>query len=244
MNSGCALLDIKPPMRKEQGRKGDIMDTELVFWIGRGSLCVSVVTATTFGLLRLGALDEEWSLRLDVGGRRIVCALCLVSALCIMLVGAESVWEEVLLGVLGGCLLTASIMDWWEQLVYRFIWWIGGVTGGVLLVRAGMSQQIICSIIGFWLLQRLLFARMYGRADCYAFCVSALAMAALGGGFADYVTHMFLVFVGLTAVQMAHGNISKDGNLKKAVPLVPYITIAFWLWVAFGLGKWYIIGSM
>ncbi len=198
---------------------------------------MSVVTATTFGLLRIGALDEEWSLWLDTRGKGIVLALCFVSVLCIMHVGIESIWVEVLLGVLGGCLLTASIMDWWEQMVYRFIWWIGGAVGGLLFVKAGISSQTLCSIIGFWLLQKLIFARLYGRADCYAFCVSALAMAALGGGFADYVIHMFLVFVGLTAVQMMRGNIAGNGNLKKAVPLVPYITIAFWLWVAFGGGR-------
>lgn len=196
-----------------------------------------VVTTTTFGLLRIGALDAEWSLRLDAGGKGIVFVLCFVSALCIMREGIASIWVVVLLGVLGGCLLTASIMDWWEQMVYRFVWWLGGATGGILLVKAGISAQAICSIIGFWLLQKLIFARFYGRADCYAFCVSALAMAALGGGFADYVMHMFLVFVGLTAVQMMCGNIAGNGNLKKAVPLLPYITIAFWLWVAFGVGR-------
>lgn len=198
------------------------------------------VTATTFGLLRIGVLDAEWSLRLDVGGKGIVFVLCFVSALCIMRMGIESIWVVVLLGVLGGCLLTASIMDWWEQMVYRYVWWIGGAAGGMLLVKADISPRTICSIIGFWLLQKLIFARLYGRADCYAFCVSALAMAALGGGFADYVIHMFWVFVGLTAVQMMRGNIARNGNLKKAVPLLPYITIAFWLWVAFGVGRWYI----
>lgn len=215
----------------------NMMDADFFLWTVRGILCLSVVTTTTFGLLRIGALDAKWSLRLDAGGKGIVFVLCLVSALCIMHVGKESIWVAILLGVLGGCLLTASIMDWWEQMVYRFVWWIGGAAGGMFLVKAGISPQTICSIIGFWLLQKLIFARLYGRADCYAFCVSALAMAALGGGFADYVTHMFLVFVGLTAVQMMRGNIARNGNLKKAVPLLPYITIAFWLWVAFGVGR-------
>lgn len=201
---------------------------------------MSVVTATTFGLLRIGALDAEWSLRLDTGGKGIVFALCVVSALCIMHVGMESIWVVVLLGVLGGCLLTASIMDRWEQMVYRFVWWIGGAAGGMLLVKADINLQTSCSLIGFWLLQKLIFVRLYGRADCYAFCVSALAMAALGGGFGDYVMHMFLVFAGLTVVQMMRGNIARNGNMKKAVPLLPYITIAFWLWVAFGVGRWYI----
>lgn len=214
-----------------------MLDADLFLWTGRGILCMSMVTATTFGLLRIGAMDEEWSLRLDTGGKGIVCVLCFVSTLCIMHVGMESIWVVVLLGVLGGCLLTASIMDWWEQMVYRFVWWLGGAIGGLLLVKAGISPQTICSIIKFWLLQKLIFARLYGRADCYAFCVSALAMAALGGGFADYVMHMFLVFLGLTAVQMMRGNIARNGNLKKAVPLLPYITIAFWLWVAFGGGR-------
>lgn len=218
----------------------NMMDGDLFLWTGRGILCMSVVTAATFGLLRIGAMDVEWSLRLDIGGKGIVFALCVVNALCIMRIGIESIWVVILLGVLGGCLLTASIMDWWEQMVYRFVWWLGGAIGGLLLVKAGTSTQTICSVIGFWLLQKLIFARLYGRADCYAFCVSALAMAALGGDFADYVMHMFLVFVGLTAVQMMRGNIAENGNLKKAVPLLPYITTAFWLWVAFGVGRWYI----
>lgn len=207
---------------------------------GKFVFCVFAVAAAVSGLLYIGSRDVEWSLQLGVRGRLCVFGLCVGNALCIMLSGAESVWVTGMLVVFAGCLLAASVMDWWEQMVYRFVWWIGGAAGVTLAVLMGLDRRKWYLALLFCAMQELLFAKFYGRADCHAFCVCALVILALGGDFADCVIHMFLVFAAMVFVQLIRRNIAGNGNLKRAVPLLPYITVSFWMWVDFGVGKWYI----
>ena len=74
---------------------------------------------------------------------------------------------------------------------------------------------------------------MYGRADCYAFCVCAMAETACGMGFAEYLFHMLIAFGILAMVQFARRNIDTKGNLKHPVPFIPYIAAAFVLVLLF-----------
>ncbi|MBR1853937.1 MAG: hypothetical protein IJ794_12480 [Lachnospiraceae bacterium] len=86
----------------------------------------------------------------------------------------------------------------------------------------------------FAALQQFLFARMYGRADCHAFCCCGAIWMFEGGGFTLCVLHMVISFVLLTVVQLGRRNVTKKGRLKQAVPMLPYITAGFWicqLWV-------------
>lgn len=143
-----------------------------------------------------------------------------------------------------GAMITACIMDLKEQKVYRFIWLFAGAGAGmVLLIRilqGGMAGQSFAELIFFVLLQHLWFGRFYGRADCHAFCVSAMWMCGLGCELSDYVMHMLLTFAGLAIVQLIRRNVGRNGQLKKAVALIPYIAIALWVWVDFTGRKWYI----
>lgn len=141
-------------------------------------------------------------------------------------------------------LLVACIMDIKEQMVYRFLWLISGV-GSVLLLGGrvyadGMQTEWMMELLFFIALQQLWFKRFYGRADCHAYCVCAVAMNAFGLVLIDYVMHMLITFVGLAVVQFLRRNVGCGGRLKKPVALIPYITIAFWVWVDFRGGKWYI----
>ncbi len=216
------------------------MSIDVGVLFGRFAVCVFTLAGTIYLLFYIGAKDEGWSLRPGRYGKAVVFALCLVNAVFVVAADVKSFWTLGMLGIFGGCLLTASIMDWWEQMVYRFVWWIGGMAGALMAVEAGISADACCSMLLFWVIQEMWFAKFYGRADCHAFCVSSLVLTALGRSFQDYVIHMLSVYVILALMQMIRGNISRDGNLKKAVPLLPYITIAFWLWVDFGGRKWYI----
>lgn len=150
------------------------------------------------------------------------------------------------LGVMlfGGSLLFACIMDLREQMVYRFVWLIAGMAAGMLIiVRASKGDWAVGMLLEFSLyvgLQQLWFSRFYGRADCHAFCVCALAMWAMDMGMKDWLIHMLLTFAGLSVVQFACCNVKRNGKLKKPVPLIPYIALAFVLWVDFKGGKWYI----
>lgn len=140
----------------------------------------------------------------------------------------------VLWGVLAVCLAFACITDCRTCLVYNFTWWIAGAAAGVLLFaeRERLEGDFLLELVIFILLQLLLFSRMYGRADCYAFCVCAVAEAAVGLPLSGYLFHMLLSFLLLAFVQGLRHNIDKGGNLRRPVPFLPYITLAFWalLW--------------
>lgn len=135
--------------------------------------------------------------------------------------------------VMAGCLLTACIMDMESCMVYNYVWWVGGLTGMALLYMC--RSRGVTELVLFILLQELLFCRMYGRADCHAFVVCAMAETALGMTLKEYLFHMLFAFILLALSQgMAH-NIGKNGNLKRPVPFLPYIVVAFWLYLSIAL---------
>lgn len=137
-------------------------------------------------------------------------------------------------GVIAVCLLFACATDCKTCLVYNVTWWMSGAAalGLLLLYRPLPALAQWVELLAFIALQLLLFARLYGRADCYAFCVCAMAETAVGLAFLDYLVHMTLAFLLLTLVQGLRRNIGRRGNLKEPVPFLPYITLAFWalLW--------------
>ena len=147
--------------------------------------------------------------------------------------------EVFLWAVTGGCLLLACITDGLICQVYNFTWWIG--LAGVLpllwqrlqrAVSGGEGFGLLYSLLFFCLLQLLFFARTYGRADCYAFCICAGAEAAVGIGLQGFLLHMLLAYFLLFVVQLFRGNVGKGGNLKQSVAFVPYIAAAFWITVS------------
>lgn len=217
-----------------------------------------VMLSTVAGLLFVGSRDEKWSLRLTGGGRSRLVLLCMLHVVCVEGAGMEVeiaagtvlwecvLWKKILWSVFAGCLLTAAVMDWWEQMVYRFVWWAAGAAACLLLFErvcgvtcaSGVTYiydalEFGAPLVIFMLVQELFFARFYGRADCHAFCVCAAMLTVRGMGFRDYLMHMVLVFGGLTLIQMLRGNIAGNGHLKVPVPLVPYIMAAFWFLVDF-----------
>lgn len=142
--------------------------------------------------------------------------------------------RALLWAVVAVCLASACIMDCRTCQVYNFIWWISGAAAGfLLLTRQGRIGPEEAAELGiFILLQCTLFAKWYGRADCYAFSVCAAAEAAAGVRAVGFLTHMLAAFCLLAIVQGIRRNIDSRGNLKRPVPFLPYITLAFWalLW--------------
>lgn len=140
----------------------------------------------------------------------------------------------ILWGVIAVCLLFACITDCRTREVYNVTWWAAGAAAAMLLLAEKERLDIYFLLeLGFFiLLQLLLFPRMYGRADCYAFSVCAVAEAAAGLSLAGFFLHMLLSFIFLAFVQALRHNIGKGGNLRRPVPFLPYITLAFWalLW--------------
>lgn len=115
-------------------------------------------------------------------------------------------------------------------MVYNFTWWIGGLAAGVLLwssLEAGQPAAVLWHLSVCMALQLGLFSRLYGKADCYAFCVCAIAEASLGMRLPDHLVLMLLSLILLFPVQLWRRNIGKDGNLRQPVAFLPYIMSAF-----------------
>ena len=195
------------------------------------------------GMFGLGSTDKNWSLKLNFMNRAVLLVLCAINALCVMSCGGSSYVVPVLLSIFAGCVLAAAVMDWWEQMVYRFVWWAAGASGVLLLMlkifcmgdKSGCPdlRDSVYQLCLYIILQQFVFARFYGRADCHAFCVCAIVLTSMGQSFSSYLYHMTIVFLGLALVQLARGNVKLNGKLKEPVPLVPYIAAAFWVWVDF-----------
>lgn len=133
-------------------------------------------------------------------------------------------------GILWCSLLYGCATDLKSRKVYNFTWWFGGLAAGGLLwesLYTGQRTASLWHLIVYMALQMGFFSHMYGRADCYAFCVCAIAEASLGRGFSDHLVLMLLALCLLFPVQLLRRNIAKDGNLKQPVAFLPYIVLAF-----------------
>lgn len=199
-------------------------------------LCAALSEGVTFVLcLEIARrLDREENLRLRTGQTVFWALLCVVNALLVALLGRSQ--EEIgkrgaiLLGAAAGSLLFACLTDRRCCKVYDYVWWLVMVAGGLLLwFQPGWWSGVWGQLICFLLLQRFLFDQFYGRADVYAFCACGLIESSFGMGFLEYILHMAGAFLLLAVIQAVKHNIGPDGNLKRPVPFLPYITVAFWI---------------
>lgn len=194
------------------------------------------MTAVILGMVLAGlAVIAKWDKPLILSGRARafmgICAL-LEGAAVRGLTGGRSGAGALVLSVAGGCLLLACVTDVLTCQVYNFTWW--PVLAAVAFFLWELPGKVLLSLAVFWALQLCLFQKMYGRADCYAFCVCAAAEAVMGMGMEGFLLHMLLAWTLLALVQAAGGNVGRRGRLRKPVPFLPYITLAFWVCVFMG----------
>ena len=162
---------------------------------------------------------------------------------------AEYGWVVSNLRLLAGCLLaggllSAAYMDRRNCWVYNYVWWwclpwTGILLGlpvseaymedGVCRITDRFSIQQAAAVALFVLLQQILFAQMYGRADCHAFSVCALAGCAWQGNLLWFLIHMLSALTLLAAVQFCRRNVTPDGKLRVPKPFIPYIVVTFWV---------------
>ena len=182
----------------------------------------------TAGLWLIGRLDQK----IEPGRRERVIVFAAGVAGDVLngaILGQGEFFARLSLSLLMGFLLLASITDIAICQVYNFVWWISGIAAAALLAGRGFGTSAVWEVLLFCAIQMTLFARMYGKADCYAFCVCATAEAGLGFGLAGFLMHMLVSFLLLAAVQAVQRNIGSGGRLKRPVPFLPYITGAFYL---------------
>ena len=172
--------------------------------------------------------EPKWKLVSQSRVRFCIC-VCSLFACAVAAIGGEEGYYlcVLLLSIVSGGLLAAGVMDVETHLIYDFVWWISGTAALLLLLFSENARVLWWDIMSFIVLQHLLFGRLYGRADCHAFCVCALAEGAFGMTMQDYLVHMLIAIGILSAVQLAGGNVTGDDRLKVPVPFLPYITVSF-----------------
>ncbi len=185
------------------------------------------------GLFLIRRLDQD--IRLSGRGRLTLAAAAWLGDL---VIGRSAAWQErpvrICMAVVVGCLLLACVTDLRICQVYNFVWWVSAAAGmGMLAGTAGRgsaaARGAIPAFLLFCAVQGAVFSRLYGRADCYAYCVCALTLTALGRGMTAFLLHMLSSFLLLCVVQIGRNNVGRDGNLKQPVPFLPYITAGFYL---------------
>ncbi len=186
------------------------------------------------GLLIIG----KWDKILPLDGwsyMGILAAAFLERGIIRCVTAGETKGSCILFSVIGGSLLLACVTDLAICHVYNFTW-IPALAAAAVLLWSGLSTaetaawaERLSPLLAFFLLQFVVFCRMYGRADCYAFCVCAAAEAARGMKMSGFLFHMLLAYMLLFMVQLVRGNMNRAGNLKKPVPFLPYITVSFWM---------------
>lgn len=199
---------------------------------------MSVILGTVaVGLFLIGRLDQTVEFPRKVKAAIILAGMA-GSALLNRRPELGQLLSRLLLSLFIGCLLLACVTDLAICQVHNFVWWIAGSAGGLLFLERlqRMPEEnghLVFELAAFCVIQLVIFGRLYGRADCYAFCVCAVMEAALGIGLKGFLGHMLFSFGFLSAKQAAGKNIGHDGNLRRPVPFLPYITAGMYLVLIF-----------
>ncbi|MCD7835109.1 MAG: hypothetical protein LUG83_00305 [Lachnospiraceae bacterium] len=187
------------------------------------------------------ALAKKWDLQeapeLSGNGRGyllLISAAASVCSTCVLSVGSvmekfDNITDIILMGILSGCILFASVMDMLSNKVYDFIWWLAAASELIIYIWHPVSVWGLVCLTLFFVIQEIFLVKLYGRADCHAFCICAVMESIFGMDITGFLMHMIFSFFLLSAAQYFAGNIDKKGNLKTPVPFVPYITMAFWI---------------
>lgn len=139
-------------------------------------------------------------------------------------------FKEVCFCISQGLLLTAALMDLFSNEVYDFIWMIFVPLCTVLLFVSGNATvTVLISLFIYFIIQEILMARVYGRADCHALWCCALLFSAFGSDLEAYTMHMGVTFFLMCIIQYFKGNIGPGLKLKKKIAMIPYILVGFWL---------------
>lgn len=153
--------------------------------------------------------------------------------------------DSVLLGMVSGSMIFAGITDILISKVYDFIWWIAIAAELAIYIHHPVSLWKLVCLAVFFMLQELVFSKLYGRADCHAFCICAVMESIFGMDITGFLIHMLLAFTFLAVVQCLKRNVGDRGRLKVPVPFIPYIIMTFWMNLLIGnyIDKIYFIKS-
>ncbi|MFI3238267.1 MAG: hypothetical protein R3Y47_09630 [Lachnospiraceae bacterium] len=122
-------------------------------------------------------------------------------------------------------ILVCAYIDYQTKKVYDFMHVLPAMLGIAYCLQSHTEHNLVELAI-FIGLQLFLFSRMYGFGDCLVFSVCAIYITVFQGELMEYLYLMSITFIVLALVQWKRRNINRQGNLKEAVALVPYIGAA------------------
>ena len=144
--------------------------------------------------------------------------------------GGERFWIcAAAAGFFSGSLYFACMTDIYLHEAYDICWYVNALAAMMIWIVTPPNIVQLSGIGLFFLIQEIIFAKLYGKADCHAFCTCAMFGSGFGMEAENYFRHMVLSYIFLIVHQFWSRNIGKNGRLKVPVPFLPYITIAFFV---------------
>ncbi len=129
-----------------------------------------------------------------------------------------------------GLLFAAALMDIVYQQVYDLIW-LGITSLGTVLIFMNQKWSVdtVLSLAIFFVIQEVLMRRVYGPADCHALCSLAVVLAGYGVTLLGFTSMLAVSFMLMIITELAKRNVGKNLRLKKEIPMIPYVTVGFWV---------------
>lgn len=200
-------------------------------------LAIGIIISNAKWLLKVGEEKQKWC-----GNIRVFMYVMAVLGAITVNVSKQRTEYGVMINnlrllagwLLAGGLLCAAYMDLRHCWVYNYVWWWCIPWAGILGLTEGCGMHGMLAVLLFVMVQQFVFSKMYGRADCHAFSVCALAECGNGAGMVMFLVHMLLSVLLLATVQLFRGNIAPSGRLRTPRPFIPYIITAFYLTALIG----------
>lgn len=194
-----------------------------ILWVLAAELAIFLLLWLLYGL------DEELRIYTRRSWLMLGSVLTAICAFCMYPTKAEGVPDSCGFWLMSVYLGISTTMDIFIKQVSDILHYFG-LAGALLLIGTNMpNAKILWELIFYMIIQYLVFAKMYGRADVATFMICAIFVSATGRGMEAFVSHLVIAFGLLALIQAFRRNIASDGNLKHPVALFPYIICAFFM---------------
>lgn len=186
------------------------------------------------GLLISCKVNEQYAAAAQE--KKVTTVVAGIYLILIAILKRDSINNELISCLFWPSIVLAAHADSCTKEIFDFTYFPAALAGTYQAIRnwnifVRSIPELMIFILFQWLLCRL-FRFQYGESDSLAFMVCAFYMTAAGSwsGLQQYLVFMLEVFIVLAIVQGCRKNITKKGNLKEPVALIPYIAgiLLFW----------------
>lgn len=195
---------------------------------------VKIVLVLTVLLLSVGILKLFWKIDNELQQysfneivKKVLCFGSIISWGLLLVYPQGVMTEQICIIVLAVYLTVCTVTDIFFYQVYDLMQYPGVLGGCIWILLKEPQTALGGSLILFAGMQYFILIKKYGKADGMGYCICSLYLAGSGVDIEGYLYHMIISFSLLAVVQGIRGNITRKGNLKKAVALYPYIAVGF-----------------